>query len=137
MQRIKTTGAWLAGLGLLALLSCAALPLNAQDAPANVAGAWQVSMQGRNGNTMTQDLTLEQDGANIKGTLKSPRGDRALTGTVTGNSVAWTIQVEGRNGQTFTLNYKATVDGDTMKGTMGGGQFSRDFTAKRAAATQQ
>ena len=30
------------------------------------------------------------------------------------------------------IEYKATLNGDTMKGTMGGGQFSREFTAKRS-----
>jgi hypothetical protein len=39
---------------------------------------------------------------------------------------------EGRGGNTMKIEYKATLNGDTMKGTMGGGQFSREFTAKRS-----
>jgi hypothetical protein len=32
-----------------------------------------------------------------------------------------------------SIEYKATIDGDTMTGTMSGGQFSRQFTAKRSS----
>lgn len=112
------------------------LALAAQNQPANVAGTWQLSMQGRNGNTMTETMTVAQDGANIKGTMKGRRGDRNFTGTVDGNNVTWTVSFQTPNGRTFNMEYKATVSGDTMKGTMGGGRFSRDFTAQRGAGGQ-
>lgn len=136
MRKLFKLAAGPAAAGLLVLMCSAAAVLAAQDAPApaNVAGTWQLSMQGRNGNTMTQTMTIEQDGATIKGTIKGRRGDQAMTGTVSGNDVSWTVSFQGRNGNTFNLQYKATVSGDSMKGTLGGGRFSRDFTATRAAS---
>ena len=31
------------------------------------------------------------------------------------------------------IGFKATLDGDTLNGTMSGGEFSREFTAKRSS----
>ena len=103
--------------------------LVAQEAPANVAGTWQVSSEGRNG-PMTQTLTITQDGGTIKGTLSGPRGDAPFEGTVAGNKISFTIKRETPNG-TFTMEYSATVDGDSMSGTIHSERFDRKFTAKR------
>ena len=103
--------------------------LVAQEAPANVAGTWQMSSEGRNG-PMTQTLTITQDGGTIKGTLSGPRGDAPFEGTVAGNKISFTIKRETPNG-TFTMEYSATVDGDSMTGTIHSERFDRKFTAKR------
>jgi len=103
--------------------------LVAQEAPANVAGTWQMSSEGRNG-PMTQTLTITQDGGTIKGTLSGPRGDAPFEGTVAGNKISFTIKRETPNG-TFTMEYSATVDGDSMSGTIHSERFDRKFTAKR------
>jgi len=103
--------------------------LVAQEAPANVAGTWQMSSEGRNG-PMTQTLTITQDGGTIKGTLSGPRGDAPFDGTVAGNKISFTIKRETPNG-TFTMEYSATVDGDSMTGTIHSERFDRKFTAKR------
>lgn len=131
----------LGGAALALLLLCAVAPLGAQTAapaasPANVAGNWTLSMQGRDGNTISQQMTVTQNGAAIKGTLKSPRGERDFTGAVNGNDVTWDMSFQTPDGNTFTIHYKATVSGDAMKGTItfGTGQFTRDFTAQRTTA---
>lgn len=103
--------------------------LVAQEAPAKVAGTWEMSSEGRNG-PMTQTLTITQDGTKIKGTLSGPRGDAPFEGTVAGNKVSFTVNRETPNG-TFTLEYSATVDGDSMTGTVHSERFDRKFTAKR------
>ena len=103
--------------------------LVAQEAPANVAGTWQMSSEGRNG-PMEQTLTITQDGTTIKGTLSGPRGDAPFEGTVAGNKISFTIKRETPNG-TFTLEYSATVNGDSMEGTVHSERFDRKFTAKR------
>jgi hypothetical protein len=103
--------------------------LVAQEAPANVAGTWEMTSEGRNG-PMTQTLTIKQDGATIKGTLTGPRGEAPFEGTVAGNKVSFTIKRETPNG-TFTLEYSATVNGDSMEGTVHSERFDRKFTAKR------
>jgi len=42
-----------------------------------VAGTWDLSAAGRDGNAMTQTLTLQQDGTKITGTAKGPAWRRA------------------------------------------------------------
>jgi hypothetical protein len=79
---------------------------------------------------MTQTLTIQQDGATIKGTLSGPRGDTSFEGTVAGNKISFTIKRETPNG-TFTFDYSATVDGDSMTGTIHSERGDRKFTAKR------
>jgi hypothetical protein len=103
----------------------------AADEPAKVGGAWEMTSQGRNG-PMTSTLTITQDGGTIKGTVKSPRGEWPLEGTVTGNKVSFTVKRQNQNGDTIVLEYTATVDGDSMTGKVHSEQFGeRDFTAKR------
>jgi hypothetical protein len=135
MQKVK----WiLGGICVFALLmSLAAIPANAQNAP-NFVGTWEMTMtamQGGGGNRGggAQSLVITKDGDKYKVTHKTPRGDVTSDATVDGNSISWTEERQGRNGNTMKIDFKATVDGDSMKGTMSGGRFSRDFTAKRAS----
>jgi len=125
MKRTSLLLVLLVAGGLLML----GLPTFAQETPANVAGTWQMTSEGRNG-PMTQTLTIQQDGGTIKGTLSGPRGDTPFEGTVAGNKISFTIKRETPNG-TFTLEYSATVDGDSMEGTIHSERFDRKFTAKR------
>jgi hypothetical protein len=106
--------------------------LRAQDQPANVAGAWQMTFEGRNG-TVTQTLTLTQDGAKLSGTVHSDRGDSPVTGTITGNAIDFTVKRTTPNGD-FTIEYKGTVTGDAMKGSFTMGENTRDWTATRQKA---
>ena len=104
----------------------------AADEPAKVDGKWEMSSEGPNG-PMTSTLTIQQDGATIKGTLSGRRGDAPLEGTVTGNKVSFTVKRQTQNGDTMVMEYTATVDGDSMKGKVHSERFGdRDFTAKRA-----
>jgi hypothetical protein len=110
------------------LLICGGMA-RAADEPANVAGTWEMSSQGPNG-PMTQNLTIQQDGSKIKGTLTGRRGETPFEGSVTGNKISFTIKRETPNG-TFTMEYSATVDGDSMKGTAHSDRGDREWTAKR------
>jgi len=124
---------------LLAALCCLVLSLahvaSAQDssANANVAGSWQLSMPGRDGNVRNENLTLSQDGGKLTGTIKGQRGDEPVTGTVSGNNVDFTVAISTPNGN-FNLEFKGTADGDSMKGTMSVMGNTVNWTAKRAAA---
>lgn len=103
----------------------------AADEPAKVDGTWEMTSEGPNG-TMTQTLTIHQDGGTIKGTLTGRRGEAPLEGTVTGNKVSFTVKRQTQNGETMVMEYTATVDGDSMKGKVHSERFGdRDFTAKR------
>ena len=121
---------------LVLLLACGLLMLGrtivAADTPANVAGTWQMTSEGRNG-PITSTLTIQQDAAAIKGTLSGPRGDSAFEGTVAGNKISFTVKRDTPNG-TFTIEYTGTVDGDSIKGTVHSERFDGEWTAKRTTA---
>jgi hypothetical protein len=102
----------------------------AQDA--KVAGAWDLSAAGRDGNVMTQTLTLQQDGTKLTGTLKGQRGDAPVTGTISGNNISFSVTRSTPNGD-MKIDYTGTVSGDAMKGTFTVMGNSRDWTAKRSA----
>jgi len=104
----------------------------AADEPVKVDGAWDLSAETPRG-TMTQTLTIQQDGATIKGTLKGQRGEAPLQGTVTGNKISFTVTRDTPNG-TFTIEYTGTVDGDSITGTSHSERFDGKWTAKRQAA---
>lgn len=117
-------------------LCCAALFLFVMavqaQAPAKVAGAWEMTNQGRNG-PVTNTLTITQDGGALKGTMKGMNGMELQleNATVSGNNIDFTVTRMGRNGE-VKVEYKGTVDGDTMKGTFMQGENSVDWTAKRS-----
>jgi hypothetical protein len=115
--------------GACALIAAMGLAVKAQE-PANVAGTWQMTMEGRQGQ-MTQTLTIEQDGGAIKGTVKGERGPEAnLEGTVDGNKISFTVKRQTPRGE-MTTAYTGTVDGDTIKGTMQMGEMNRNWSATR------
>ncbi|MGC1187992.1 MAG: hypothetical protein WA871_11435 [Candidatus Acidiferrales bacterium] len=114
---------------VLALTLAFGLAVRAQDQPANVAGAWQMTFEGRNG-TVNQTLTLTQNGTNLTGTVHSDRGDSPVTGTIAGSAIDFSIKRSTPNGD-FTIEYKGTVTGDSMKGSFTMGQNSRDWSATR------
>ena len=125
----------LAGFGVLALLlTVLAAPVVAQDG--SFVGTWEVTMtgggQGGNRGGGAQSLTITQEGDKFKINHKTPRGENAYDATVSGNTISWTEVRQSRDGNTMNVTYKATLDGDMLKGTMGGGQFNREFTAKRS-----
>src|SRR5208282_4629291 len=90
---------------------------SAQDA--KVAGSWDLSAPGRDGNIMTQTLTLQQDGSKLTGTMKGQRGDAPVTGTISGNNISFSVT--------------RTTPNDAMKGTLTVMGNNVDWTAKRSA----
>jgi hypothetical protein len=117
-------------VGLCILLLSLAHVAKAQDA--KVAGAWDLSAAGRDGNVMTQTLTLQQDGTKLTGTLKGQRGDAPVTGTISSNNISFSVTRSTPNGD-MKIDYTGTVSGDSMKGTFTVMGNSRDWTAKRSA----
>ena len=130
---MKTKSILLAAACFLAL--SLAHVARAQDTkqPANVAGAWTLSMPGRDGNMMSENLTLQQDSTKLTGTIKGRRGDEPVTGTINGNDIDFSVAISTPNGN-LNLEYKGTVDGDSMKGTMQVMGNSVNWTAKKGAA---
>jgi hypothetical protein len=134
---------------VLAMLMLSAVVLRAAPQDASFVGSWAMTVtggedgdQGGGGGTRgggggnrggAQSLTITQDGDKFKVSHKTRRGENAYDATVSGNTISWTEERPGRDGNTRKIQYKATLSGDTLKGTMGGGQFNREFTAKRSA----
>jgi hypothetical protein len=79
-----------------------------------------------------QTLVIAKDGDHYKVTHKTPRGDKTSDATVSGNTISWSEERPNRDGGTMKIQFKASIDGDALNGTFGGGQFTREFTAKRS-----
>lgn len=102
-------------------------------AQGKIDGNWEMSMQGRQGNTTTSTLMLKTDGNKLTGSIKGQRGEAPISdGTVDGNKISFTVTRQTPNGE-FKQTFNGTVDGDNIKGTVQMGENSRDWTAKRAA----
>jgi hypothetical protein len=87
--------------------------------------------------TVTEEMVAEGTEADEPAAAAERRCSRShsedtFDATVSGSAISWTETRQGRDGNSISMEYKATVDGDSMQGTMGGGQFSRQFRAKRS-----
>jgi hypothetical protein len=94
--------------------------------PAEVAGNWQVSWQGRLGSEPVV-LHLQQDGTKLTGTFQDLRGVMPLSGTIDEKKISFDVQFKGP--RPFTTRFIGTADGDKIEGTSqavgveGGGAF--------------
>lgn len=115
-----------------ALLGAVSAPAaRAQAGPANVAGAWQVSMRGQSA-AVSQTLAIEQKGGTITGTIKPQKGDATqIRGTVTGKNIAFTVKRQTPDGE-VTQEFAGVVTGNAIIGTVTQGQFHVNWTAARA-----
>jgi hypothetical protein len=119
-------------LAAAALCIAATAPtVRAQAAPANVAGSWQVSMQGQSA-AVSQTLSIEQKGGAISGTIRAQHGNPAeVRGRVTGKNIAFTVKRETPDGE-VTQQFAGTVSANSIAGTVTQGQFHVNWTAARA-----
>ena len=124
MRANSSHGAVLRLVSIVMFLAFAVVAV-AADAPANVAGTWNVDVSDGSRKT-TQTITLKQDGATITGTFKGPRQSGTIDGTVDGKNVKFHVTAR------IPLDYTGTVDGDSMKGTMSGRGQQGDWTATRS-----
>ena len=120
-------------LFVVAILCALTLAIYAAD----VTGKWTWEQQGRNG-SMTNTLTLKQDGSNLTGSLDGGRGPVDIKdGKVDGNNVSFSI-TRNMGGNDVTTKYTGTLDGDSLKldyeapGRNGGEPQKRSVTAKRS-----
>jgi hypothetical protein len=121
-------------LAILAVMAILALAVWAAD----VSGTWEMSSPGRNGQMMTRDITIVQDGNKIKVTMPGrpgPNGEPGTPivgeGTIEGNAIEWTVVMQRPDGQEMKMVYKGTVDGNTMKGTTMRMDQEVEWTAKK------
>jgi hypothetical protein len=101
------------------------------EKPANVAGAWALTVETGQG-TGTPSVTFKQDGEKLTGNYSSEVfGEQAVTGTIKGNAI--TFGFEGTiQGTTITVTYTGTVEKETMKGKVKLGDVAEGtFTGKK------
>ena len=101
----------------LALAIAPALPaeVTAQDKPADVAGAWALTVETSAG-TGTPGVQFTQDGETLAGTYTSQVfGEQKVTGTVKGSVITFSFNASIQDAN-VTVTYTGTVDGATMKG---------------------
>ena len=119
------------------LLAVAMLPARvlasgaSQDKPANVAGAWAMTVETANGSG-TPTVTFKQDGDKLTGTYSSELfGEQKVTGTIKGNAISFTFTAAIDAGS-MTVTYTGIVDAATMKGKVVLGDLGEGtFTAKK------
>jgi len=97
---------------------------------ANVAGAWDITLQTGQG-TANPSMLLTQEGEKIAGTYQGRFGESKLAGTLKGNAIRFSITVKFQD-EPVTVSYSGTVEGESMKGTVQfGDRGSGSWTAKR------
>ena len=127
-MRLKLRQAW----PVMMLLFCSCALMRGQEAAresVNVNGKWTVSIQGQRG-PRTQNMTIQQDGTKISGSIQGDRGDQELQGTVEGSNIQFTVSINTPRG-IVTLEYRGTIHGDSMKGTIQGPIGPGSWSAKR------
>jgi zinc protease len=102
--------------------------------PANIAGTWDLSLDFQ-GQVVPVTLTLEQEGASIKGKLETMLGDGEIAeGKVNGNKFSGTAVTE-MQGQELELAINGKANGNTISGTISAPIIPEPltFTGTRAA----
>lgn len=101
---------------------------------ADPSGKWTWEMEGRDGQKRSQSLTLKAEGDKLTGAMSGRQGERPIeNGKISGDDISFTMTIQ-MGGESRKLVYKGTLAGEELKLNMSseGGEFSRDFVAKRA-----
>ena len=79
-------------------------------------GSWTISGQGRDGQTVSAELTVTKTEDGYAGTIVGPQGTAVLNSIeLDGNDFTFIRPVETPMGE-MDLEYEGTVDGDTLTG---------------------
>jgi zinc protease len=106
----------------------------ASGEPANVGGSWDLSLDFQ-GQKVSVDLRLEQDGETVTGSIETILGSGTISGgSVKGNTLKATAVTEIQ-GQSVELAIVGSIEGDSMKGTISTAIIpdSLSFEGKRSA----
>jgi hypothetical protein len=101
---------------------------------ADPSGKWTWEMEGRDGQKRTQTMTLKAEGDKLTGTIAGRQGDSPIAdGKINGDEISFSRTFE-MGGESRKILYTGKIAGDELKLTMKseGGEFTRDFVAKRA-----
>ena len=114
---------------VLSTLCAAALAVASLSAQSNIAGDWELTINGPEG-AITATAALKQNGDNLTGTITSPQGTVELKGTYKAKKVELAFTIAGPQGE-LPIKVMGDVDGDDMKGTIDFSMGLADFTAKK------
>ena len=119
---------------LLFVAAIALVPVAQAQAPADVAGEWDVTVNSPQG-TNQGVLILKKDADNWSGTWKSPRGERALQDiAVKGNELRFAMKVNFQ-GNDMVFTYTGMLEKGALKGSADfAGMATGDWSAVRKAA---
>jgi hypothetical protein len=94
-------------------------------------GKWTATVESPRG-TQTVTFDFHVDGANLTGSITSPRGEVALSdGKIDGDKITFN-QVMNFNGNEFKISYSGKADGETIKFTrQAGDRPAQDFVATK------
>jgi hypothetical protein len=97
----------------------------------DVSGTWDMTLKTDRGDWPTE-LTIEQEGENIKVTMPGFQGDQIEgEGTVKDTKIEFTFNISTQRGD-FSITYTGTIEGDTMSGEAEMGDFGiMQWTAKK------
>jgi hypothetical protein len=98
-------------------------------AQSNVAGAWDLAINGPEG-PINATATLKQDGENVTGSIDTPQGAAEMKGTYKGKTLNMSFSIQTPNGP-LDIKVNGEVDGASMKGVIDFGMGMADFTAKK------
>jgi len=129
---------------IASVLALVAAFASAEPATAqSLTGTWTLTSEGGRGGTVTQTLTVTQEGSSLTGTMTFTGGGRrgggggrgaqpvAISeGSVDGSSFRFTVTLAFQ-GNSVSQVYAGTVDGDSMSGTIEGPFGERPFTGTR------
>ncbi len=98
----------------------------------NVVGVWELTSEGRNGQTRTRKLTIHED---MSGSYQGRRNRTTEINKITidGNQISFSYTVS-RNDNQFEMTFKGTIDGETLKGEFVTPRGSREVTGKKLAS---
>ena len=115
-------------VSLIVLAGC----IMAVSQETGVKGRWDATIETPQG-AMPLTITIATvEGEKITGNLSSQRGDLAIAGTVSGNTLTFSGTLDA-NGQQLTITFTGKLDGDSMTGEVDfGGMGGGGWSAKRA-----
>ncbi len=109
------------------------LAVSAMAQSAGVTGDWDVMINTPQG-AREGKISFKQEGEKLTGTMKNPRGELQIEGTVNGKEIKFKYTVKFQD-QDLVITMTGNVDGDAIKGDVDfGGFMQSDWNAKRSSA---
>lgn len=89
---------------------------------ASVAGAWNMTVTGPDGQPMPVTATFKQDGKKLTGTLVGPQGEVALEGEYAEGKIKFGVSVPSDSGP-MNIGFTGTMQNDGSLSGMAAGPF--------------